>query len=131
MANVGIALQFPTPPLDLTHLESLPFNPYSGPLQFLTRQRGPIAVDAYGLYWRMREVPVGIGTSIRTDVFYDRQVAEFREIQEDILSNTEAQFIHPVNRQSGFFMFNEFPILRVGLWVYPHCSVDLSWIVVF
>lgn len=131
MTDLGIALQFPTPPLDLTHLEALPLNPYGPGLHFVDRVRGPIAVDAYGMYWQVHSTTPGIGQTIRTQLYFDRPLLEIRQIQEDLVSNVEGGPVIFTDEAAGYIKFVEFPILRVAIWVYPGCSFDLSWIVVF
>jgi alpha-glucuronidase len=131
MADLGLALQFPIPPLDLTHQEALPGNHYGPGVHLLDRIRGPINCDAYGIYYKAQSVASGIGRTVGRTVTYDEPYAEILQVKEDILSNIQNGPYTYCTRDQGIVMFDEFPILRVSVWVAPACSVDLFWVVVF
>lgn len=132
MANLGIALQFPTPPLDLTHQEALPGNPYSAGIHLLDRVRGPINCDAFGVYWIVHLVPQGIGKTVgQNTVRFEEPVGQLLQVKEDILSNVQNGPIVPILEDEGIMMFDEFPILRVSAWVQIGCQIEFFWVVVF
>lgn len=131
MAQVSLPLQFPTPPLDLTHQEALPGNPYSSGHYLFDRVRGPINCDAYGIYFKAFTVPPGFGVNVGAKVTYDRDWLQLLEVKEDILSNVQDGPYLSTRAQEGIFMFDEFPILRVVAQIYPGCTANFWWVVVF
>jgi hypothetical protein len=131
MSNLGIALQFPTPPLDLTHRELVAGSPFGAGVHLVDRVRGPINCDAYGVYFRANSVASGLGGTVGRTVTYEQPYAEILQVKEDILSAIQNGPYTYCTRDQGIVMFDEFPILRVSLWVAPACSVDLWWVVVF
>ncbi len=131
MVQLPIPLQFPIPPLDLTHQEALSGNHYGPGVHLLDRVRGPINCDAYGIYYVAQQVPIGIGRTVGRTVTYDEPYAEILCVKEDIASHIQnGQYTYCV-RDQGIVMFDEFPILRVSLWVAPGALVDVFWVVVF
>lgn len=130
MANVPINLQFPVPPTILTSREALPGNPYSGPLQHLKRIRGPIQCDAFGIDWLVTVTPPGIGSSIDTDVVFDRPILQLREVKPDIGGTLISGPVLDLSEIQGRHYFSEFPLDNVALFVYPFCEVNLWWVLV-
>jgi hypothetical protein len=130
MANVPINLQFPQPPTILTTMEALPGNPYMGPLQFIDRPRLGIGLDAFGLQWQFTIVPPGIGTTIKSDLVYDRPLLEWREVKSDLGGTLVTGPTIDTNEAIGRHFFSEFPLVRLALYVYPGCEVNLFWILV-
>ena len=131
MADLGLALQFPIPPLDLTHQEAVAGSPFGPGLYHLDRVRGPINCDAYGVYFRENGVAPGIGRTVTPVTIYETMYGQLLEVKEDILSNIQNGPHLDLKVDQGIFMFDEFPILRVTLLVLPACSVELWWVVVF
>lgn len=132
MANLGIALQFPTPPLDLTHQEALAGNPYSAGVHLLDRVRGPINLDAYGIYWQAHLVPSGIGQTMGRNVTtFEQPIAQLLQVKMDILSVVQNGPMLPIVQDEGIMMFDEFPILRVSAWIETGCELNFWWVVVF
>lgn len=130
MANVPISQFFDTPPDILTSLEALPANPYSGPLQFVDRVRGPVGLDAFGIQWQVTLAPAGIGSTIYTQINYDRVVMELREVKSDIGGTLVFGRTLDVSEAEGRMFFSTFPLTRLALWVYPGVEVQLHWILV-
>jgi hypothetical protein len=132
MANLGIALQFPTPPLDLTHREALPGNPYSAGIHLLDRVRGPINCDAFGIYWVNTLNPIGIGRTVgQNTIRFEEPIGQLLQVKEDILSVVQNGPVVPIIEDQGIMMFDEFPILRVSAWVQVGCQFNFFWVVVF
>lgn len=131
MADLGLALQFPIPPLDLTHQEAVTGSPFGPGVHLVDRIRGPINCDAYGVYYRENGVAVGIGRTIQVVTVYEQPYAQILQVKEDIFSVIQNGPHLDVRNDQGIFMFDEFPILRVSLWVAPACSIELWWVVVF
>jgi hypothetical protein len=130
VASIPIQLQFPDPPTILTQREALPGNPYSGPLQFIDRVRGPIGTDAFGIDWLVTVTPPGIGSTIDTDVTFDRDIIGLREVKEDIGSTLISGPQTLIREIQGRMYFSEFPLTRLALWVYPFCEINLWWVLV-
>lgn len=131
MADLGLALQFPIPPLDLTHRELVTGSPFGPGVHLLDRVRGPINCDAYGVYYRANLIASGLGGTVGRTITYESPYAEILQVKEDILSAIQNGPYTYCVRDQGIVMFDEFPILRVSLWVETACSVDLWWVVVF
>jgi hypothetical protein len=130
MANVPVQQLFWVPPTILTTRVALPGNPYSGPLQFVDRVRGPVGVDAFGIDWEITITPAGIGTKIDTQVVFDRTILQLREVKPDLGGTLISGPPIDIDAIEGRHYFSEFPLTRVALFVYPFCEVNLYWVLV-
>lgn len=130
MANINITQLLVTPPTILTTMEAVIGNPFFAGRYFLDRVRGPIGLDAFGVQWSVTVTPPGMGSFIRTDIQFDRDVLEIREVKSDLGGTLVEGERHLTAAQAGRIFFSEFPITRIAVWIYPGCEVNFEWILV-
>lgn len=107
MAEVSIIQQFLHPPLGLLSIEALAGNPYSG-YNLLTRNSGPIGVNAFGIMWAAETWPAGYGRNAGViDTDFDRRILRIR-VYHVLFDSTgvESQTID-TNVQTGYTLFSE------------------------
>jgi hypothetical protein len=132
MVSLPLPFQFPIPPARLTQLEALPGNPYTGPGFFtLTRPRGPIPTDAYGIAWQAFP-PIGYGTRVWTVTTFEEPVAQLLVVKKDLLGVTLNGQVVDIDQDEGRLMFDEsLNVEQVTLYVIAAAHVNLSWVLVF
>lgn len=130
MVDIQIPGLFTDPPEIITTREALPGNPYSGPLQFIDRVRGPVGLDAYGIDWLVTIAPPGIGSTLYTDVVFDRAMIQIREVGPDLGGTLISGPAIDLVELQGRHYFSQFPLTRLALWVLPFVEINLWWVLV-
>ena len=131
MVSIPVPLQFPVPPYRFTTLEALPGNPYNGPGFFtLTRTRGPVPVDAFGIAWQAF-APSGFGYQNWTVKTFEAPVGEILVVKENLLGVTANGQVVELFQDEGYILFDEYPnVKQVTVYVIAAASVNFHWVLV-
>jgi hypothetical protein len=127
-AVTSVIGQFLHPPVGVTRLEQLPNNPYSG-FNVLSRPRGLLGVDAFGLRYIVQSAPPGYGlVSGAAQGYYDRSVIDLAVLHQmldgNVIVSAEASY-----RVSGLtVMFEQSFPYRIQVQLAPGVTANFWWI---
>jgi len=130
LANpIGVIQEFAHPPWGILSRELIgTFGP--GPvLASLTRIRGAVNVDAYGLAWSVSTAPAGAGRRVRAVTTYEDQFLQIAVLYTELLGNTFFGEVQNVQIDGQYFMWQQPTPTAVDIWIFPNFSVTLYWLV--
>lgn len=131
MTDLSIDLQFPTPPTLFTHRELVTGSPFSSGVHLLQRNRGILTCDAFGIAWSLNSYPSGIGLSPKVVTDTDRDFLQLVELKTDSAAELVPGRRIDTRQVAGYTFFSEFPLVGMNVWIYPNCTVNFYWVVVF
>jgi len=124
----GVIQQFLRPPLGLTTIEFIPPGSFTAAVT-LSRVRGPIQVDAYGIRVLVSSAPVGYGfVDEAAGRQYDRAMWSMGIFTENLSGQT--QNTQPVSSKSAltYIFFEESFPHHINLEPSPGVVLDAWWI---
>lgn len=118
------------PPLGVMGLEHLPTAPFTGGSYAIDRPRGPLRVDAYGLFWSVSAAALGTGNIPGLVTEWEDRVVEIGVIHQML----DGTFVYSqrlaTNLDAGFVLWEEALPYGIDLVVGPPFLVDFYWCVI-
>jgi hypothetical protein len=127
MATLGVIQSIVAQGLELMTRESAGAILGDGTVTTLTRPKGPVEVDAFGIKWTHLIVPAGIGRRDRAVTLYEPTTVQIAVIRT-LFDGTDVLGQLIDSRTNDQILFETVVPTRVDVWVLPGVFMAFDWL---
>jgi hypothetical protein len=125
----GVISEFAHPPWGVLTQELVGTFTSSGNVHTLTRVRGPINVDAFGISWSVFTAPAAAGRKTRVVTVYEDDFLWLGVRYTNLSGNDFYGQVLEVHEDGLYFLWDQPIPTSIDIWVFPNFAVTMSWLV--
>lgn len=120
--------EFAHPPFGALTRELIGTLTSTGNVHHLTRVRGPVNVDAFGIAWDVFSAPAGGGRTNRVVTSYEDTFIQFGVRYTDLSGHDFYGELANIREDGRYFLWAQALPTAVDVWVFPNFAVTMYWL---